>query len=209
MALRRAFSTMIIGISVLAAAAALSGCTRDMQNQPKYKNLRPSDLFADGMSARPQEEGTIAQGQLRRDPHFFEGKVDGKHVTEFPMKVDRPLLERGRERYDIFCAVCHGKTGEGDGRVVQRGFPVPPSYHIDRLKDAPAGYFYDVITNGFGRMYGYAAEIEPRDRWAITAYVRALQASRGVPAADLTVSERAALDAPANETSGAKSTAHH
>jgi cytochrome c553 len=209
MALRRVFSTIVIGTSVFAAAAALSGCTRDMQNQPKYKNLRSSDLFSDGMSARPQSEGTIAQGQLRQDPHFFEGKVDGKHVTEFPMRVDRPLLERGRERYDIFCAVCHGKTGEGDGAVVQRGFPVPPSYHIDRLKDAPAGYFYDVITNGFGRMYSYAAEIEPRDRWAITAYIRALQASRGVPVSELTDAERKVLDAPASEAANGKPGAHH
>jgi cytochrome c553 len=199
---------LMSAVLIAAVMLPLSGC-RDMQNQPKYKNLRPSDLFADGMSARPQEAGTIAQGQLRQDPHFFEGKVDGKHVTQFPMKVDRPLLERGRERFDIFCAVCHGKTGEGDGLVVQRGFPVPPSYHIDRLKDAPAGYFYDVITNGFGRMYGYAAEIEPRDRWAITAYIRALQASRGVPAAELTQAEREALDAPAYTSAGSKTEAHH
>lgn len=199
---------LLSGALVTALALGAAGCTRDMQDQPKYKNLRPSGLFADGMSARSQQEGTIAQGQLRQDPHFFEGKVDGKHVTEFPMKVDRPLLERGRERYDIFCAVCHGATGEGDGMVVRRGFPVPPSYHIDRLKDAPAGYFYDVITNGFGRMYGYAAEIQPRDRWAITAYIRALQMSRNVPVSELTAAEREALDAPA-ETAGAGPKAGH
>ncbi len=187
----------------------LTGCMRDMQDQPKYKNLRGSDFFADGKSARDQEEGTIAQSQLRQDPHFFEGKVDGVDAVTFPMKVDRPLLERGRERYDIFCAACHGRTGEGNGMVVQRGFPTPPSYHIDRLKDAPAGYFYNVITNGFGRMYGYASEIEPRDRWAIVAYVRALQQSQNVDIKELTAKEREALDRPAVSEEAAHVPAHH
>lgn len=192
---------------VVVVAWGASGCMRDMQDQPKYKNLRASDLFADGKSARSQEEGTIAQGQLRQDAHFFEGKVNGEFVKEFPMPVDRPLLDRGRERFDIFCSVCHGKTGEGDGMVVQRGFPAPPSYHIDRLREAPAGYFYDVITNGFGRMYGYAAEIEPRDRWAIVAYVRALQKSQNTSAGELSAAELKALDQPAEAP--AEAPAHH
>ena len=189
-----------------------SGCTRDMQNQPKYKNLRGSDFFADGKSARDQEENTIAQGQLRQDPAFFEGKIDGEFVKDFPVKIDRPLLERGRERFDIFCSVCHGKTGEGNGMVVQRGFPAPPSYHIDRLRQVPAGYIYDVITNGFGRMYGYSAEIEPADRWAIVAYVRALQRSHNTQASELLAKERAALDQPAADAAEAEAeaeTAHH
>lgn len=197
--------------SILAAAAvllSLSGCMRDMQNQPKFKNLRGSDLFADGMSARSQEEGTIAQGQLREDTHLFEGKINGEFATTFPMPVDKPLLERGRERFDIFCSVCHGKTGEGNGMVVQRGFPAPPSYHIERLKNAPVGYFYNVITNGFGRMYGYASEIEPRDRWAIVAYVRALQRSQSTKLDELTPAEREELDRPA-AAEPAEESAHH
>lgn len=201
--------SLLSGALILTAALSLSGCMKDMQDQPKYKNLRGSGFFADGMSARSQQPGTIARGQLRQDAHFFEGKVDGKHVTEFPMKVDRPLLERGRERYDIFCAVCHGSTGEGDGMVVRRGFPQPPSYSIDSLKDAPVGYFYDVITNGFGRMYSYAAEIEPRDRWAITAYIRALQAAGNVPVSELSKDERYALDhPPADADHGTAAAAH-
>lgn len=191
------------------AALALSGCMRDMQDQPKYKNLRGSELFADGMAARQQTEGTVAQGQLRRDPAFYEGKIDGKFVETFPLPVDRPLLERGRERYEIFCGVCHGRTGEGDGLVVQRGFPAPPSYHIDRLREAPAGYFYDVITNGFGRMYSYAAEIEPRDRWAITAYVRALQRSQMTESSELTKSEMDALEHPQTTAAQPAAKAHH
>lgn len=192
---------------IVLAALSLAGCMRDMQNQPKYKNLRGSNFFSDGSSARLQEEGTLAQGQLRRDPAFFEGKLNGEFVKEFPIKVDRPLLERGRERYDIFCAVCHGKTGEGDGMVVQRGFPVPPSYHSDRLRTSPDGYFYDVITNGFGRMYSYAAEIEPRDRWAVVAYIRALQRSQKTALSELTDAERNALNRPA--AAEAKDSAHH
>lgn len=191
----------------LLVAVSLAGCTQDMQNQPKYKNLRGSDFFANGQSARTQEEGTVAQGQLRQDSHFFQGKVNGEFAKTFPMPVDKPLLQRGRERYDIFCAVCHGKTGEGDGMVVQRGFPVPPSYHIDRLRQAQDGYIYDVITNGFGRMYGYAAEIEPRDRWAIVAYVRALQRSQNTQLKELTAKEREALDRPAAAPSA--ESAHH
>jgi cytochrome c553 len=196
-------------LTAAVAALALSGCMRDMQDQPKYKNLRSSELFADGMSARPQGEGTIAQGQLRRDPAFYEGKVDGKFVETFPLVVDRPLLERGRERYEIFCTVCHGKTGEGDGRVVQRGFPVPPSYHIDRLKEAPAGYFYDVMTNGFGRMYSYAAEIEPRDRWAIAAYIRALQRAGNVQVSELSKQELDALEHPTAAAAEPEAKTHH
>ncbi len=187
--------------------AALAGCTQDMQNQPKYKNLRGSDFFADGRSARLQEEGTVAQGQLRQDTHFFQGKVNGEFAKEFPIPVDKPLLQRGRERFDIYCAVCHGKTGEGDGMVVQRGFPVPPSYHIDRLRQAADGYIYDVITNGFGRMYGYASEIEPRDRWAIVAYVRALQRSQNTRLSELSAKEREELDRPAAASSAEP--AHH
>lgn len=199
----RASCVWVIGL----AALSMTGCMRDMQNQPKYKNLRGSDFFANGQSVRAQEEGTLAQGQLRQDPHFFEGKVNGEFVKNFPIPVDRPLLERGRERFDIFCAVCHGKTGEGDGMVVQRGFPTPPSYHIDRLRESPDGYFYDVITNGFGRMYGYASEIEPRDRWAIVAYVRALQRSRHTALGELSEAEREALEHPAAAPS--ENSAHH
>ena len=199
----------LTGIIVVACVALpLTGCMRDMQDQPKYKNLRGSDFFADGKSARDQEEGTVAQGQLRQDPHFFEGKVDGVDATTFPMPVDRPLLQRGQERFNIYCSVCHGRTGEGNGMVVQRGFPAPPSYHIERLKQAPVGYIYNVITNGFGRMYSYAAEVEPRDRWAIVAYIRALQQSQDTDLTELSPEERGELDKPAPAAAEPETGAH-
>src|SRR5262249_37482165 len=141
--------------------------------------LRPSSFFDDGRSARPIPDGTVARGHLNDDTPFYTGKgPDGKAVDAFPVPINKEVLVRGRQRFDIYCAPCHGRLGDGDGMIVRRGFRKPPSYHIDRLRQAPHGYIFDVITNGFGAMPDYAVQVEPVDRWAIVAYVRALQLSQ-------------------------------
>jgi|SoiMethySBSTD1v2_1073268.scaffolds.fasta_scaffold34732_3 mono/diheme cytochrome c family protein len=174
-------------LAVLAMCLVAGGaCRQDMHNQPKYRGLRPSEFFADGSSARPLVEGTVARGTLQEDEAFFTGKIDKATVKEFPIPIDEAVLNRGEERYNIYCSPCHDKTGGGNGMVIQRGFArQPPSYHIDRLRQADVGYFYDVITNGFGVMPDYRAQIAPRDRWAIVAYIRALQYSQHAPSSDV------------------------
>jgi hypothetical protein len=165
-----------------------------MHVQPRYNPLDGSQFFDDGRSARPEVPGTVARGHLRIDKHFYDGKVDGKEAETFPFPITRAVLERGRERYNVYCTPCHGLTGEGRGMIVQRGFPPPPSYHIDRLRQAPPGHFYGVITNGFGAMYSHAARIVPEDRWAIAAYIRALQMSQHATLADVPESQRSKLE---------------
>jgi mono/diheme cytochrome c family protein len=165
-----------------------------MHDQPKYIPLRQSTFFGDERSARPLVAGTVARGQLREDPLLYTGKVDGADATMFPFAVDGRVMARGRERYDIYCSPCHGQTGQGDGMVVRRGFRRPPTYHQDRLRNAPVGHIYDVITNGFGAMPDYAAQIKVEDRWAIIAYVRALQLSEHATLADVPADKRGALD---------------
>jgi mono/diheme cytochrome c family protein len=177
---------------MLALAAAFlilaAGCRQDMAHQPKQRPLSPASFFEDGRSQRPLVEGTVHRGQL-----VEEELAVAKDSDVFPLPVTRELLESGRERFGIFCSPCHGLQGDGNGMVAIRGFRHPPSYHIDRLRQAPAGYFYDVITNGFGVMPDYAAQIPPRDRWAIIAYVRALQLSRNATAAELPAELRGRL----------------
>jgi hypothetical protein len=161
---------------VLIALAAGVGCRQDMQDQPKYIPLRPSDFFGDGRSERPLIEGTVARGHLDDDTAYYTGRgPDGKFVDEFPFPVTKDVVERGQDRFNIYCAPCHDRLGNGNGKIVRRGYRHPPSYHIDRLRQVPNGYIYDVITTGFGAMPDYAAQIRPPDRWAIVAYVRALQ----------------------------------
>jgi len=180
-------------ISALLLLAA-AGCRPDMYNQPRYKTYAEDDFFRDGASARPLPPHTVARGHADLDTEYFEGKTeDGKLVEAFPEAVTRGLLDRGRERFDIYCAVCHGRTGEGNGMIVQRGFPTPPSYHTERLRTAPVGHFYDVITNGYGVMYSYAARVEPSDRWAIAAYIRALQLAQNSTLDDVSAADRATL----------------
>jgi mono/diheme cytochrome c family protein len=176
------------GYRLLMAALVLltcAACRQDMHDQPKLTAYKPSEFFADQRSARPAIEGTVAQGHLNEDELLYTGRVGGQPATMFPFAVDEALMRRGRERYDIFCTPCHGLTGDGDGMVVQRGYRRPPSFHVDRLREAPPGHIYDVITNGFGAMPDYAAQIPVRDRWAIAAYMRALQLSQNAPSADL------------------------
>jgi len=174
----------------VSAALVLSGCRQDMHDQPKYIPLRESTFFIDARSARPLLEGTIARGHLHDDELLYGGKVNGRDATMFPFRVDAAVMARGRERFDIYCSPCHGRTGQGDGMVVRRGYRRPPSMHQDRLRDAPVGHFFDVMTNGFGAMPDYAAQIKAEDRWAIAAYVRALQLSEHATVADVPVSER-------------------
>jgi hypothetical protein len=154
---------------------------QDMGNQPKNKPLSPSDFFADGRSERMPVDNTVSRDALDNDE-----LVVAKDSNNFPLPVNEALLERGEDRYKIFCSPCHGLQGDGNGMVAMRGMKHPPSYHEDRLRQSPNGYFYDVITNGFGQMYSYSAQVPPRDRWAIVAYVRALQLSRNAHGADLT-----------------------
>jgi len=170
----------------------LVGCSRlDMQDQPKFKPQRGSDFFADGRSNRPEVEGTIARGSLDEDTAYYDGKdAQGNDIAEFPLAVDKAFIERGQQRYDAYCSPCHGRIGNGLGMIVRRGFKQPPSYHIDRLRTAPVGHFYDVVTNGYGAMLNYAAQVQVRDRWAIVAYIRALQYSQNANVNDLSADAR-------------------
>ena len=164
-----------------------------MHDQPKYEPFEDSDFFADGIASRIPVEGTVAWGQLHDDDHFYTGTVDGKLVTTFPFKVDATVIERGQQRYDIFCSPCHDRIGQGQGMIVQRGFKRPPSLHIERLQTVEVGYLFDVMTRGFGSMYSYASRIPPSDRWAIAAYIRALQFSQSAPVAKLSEEDRKKL----------------
>jgi hypothetical protein len=179
----------------LLCAALLTGCRQDMQDQPKFIPLRPSSFFDDGRSERPLVEGTVARGHLDADTAFYTGKVDGKPVDEFPFPITHAVLNRGQDRFNIYCAPRHDRMGTGLGMIVRRGFdhPPPPSYHIDRLRQAPDGYLFDVITNGLGAMPDYAAQINAADRWAIVAYVRALQYSQHASVNDVPADARTEL----------------
>ena len=187
----RTSRSLLLAASI--ALAALAGCRQDMHDQPKMRGYRESDFFADGMSARPVIPGTVARGDLREDDALYLGKVDGKAVEDFPFAIDRATIERGHERYDVYCSPCHDRVGNGQGPVVRRGVRRPPSLHADRLRTAPVGYFYDVIANGFGVMSSYAAQVPVRDRWAIVAYLRALQLSQHALAKDVPPDELAKL----------------
>ncbi|HVC19488.1 MAG TPA: cytochrome c [Vicinamibacterales bacterium] len=172
-----------------------AGCRQDMHNQPKYLPLRPTNFFGDGRSERPLVKGTVARGQLREDDLLYTGEIDGKVANEFPYPVTAAMVARGRQRFDIFCSPCHGTTGLGNGMVVQRGYRRPPSYFEARLMNAPLGHFYDVITNGFGAMPDYRDQVPVRDRWAIVAYIKALQLSESATLDDVPPAERAKLQA--------------
>jgi len=171
----------------------LAGCRQDMHDQPKYRPLRGSEFFTDGRSARPLLPGTVARGSLREDEALYTGKAGKDFVTAIPVPVTAELLRRGRREFETFCSPCHGRTGRGDGMVVQRGFKKPESYHTDRLRGMPIGYFYDVMTNGFGAMSDYAAQVPPPDRWAIAAYLRTLQLSQHAPSSAVPAEKQAEL----------------
>ncbi|MGH7767147.1 MAG: c-type cytochrome [Candidatus Binatia bacterium] len=171
----------------------LAACQQQMADQPRYDPLQKSDFFGDDRSARPLVEGAVARGRLDADEHFYTGKIGGRPAIEFPFALTREILARGRERYDIFCAPCHDRLGNGRGMIVRRGYRAPPSYHSDRLREAPVGHFFDVATRGLGAMPDYAEQITPGDRWAIAAYIRALQLSQRGSIAELPEEERRRL----------------
>jgi mono/diheme cytochrome c family protein len=182
---------------LLAAVLALCGCRLDMQVQPKQNPLSRSDFFSDQRSERPPVDGTVARGELRADTYFYTGKIGSNPGDYMPFPVTMEVLQRGRERYNIYCAPCHSLVGDGKGFIPSRGFArMPPSYHIERLQKAPLGYFYDVISNGFGAMPDYASQIPPRDRWNIVAYIRALQLSQNATRADVPAGQAVPSEAP-------------
>ena len=171
-------------LALLFITPSLTSCRRGMVDTQHVKPLAENNFFADGRGARVPPPHTIARGQLRADEQFFTGKIGDQLAATFPLPVTRELLKRGQERFNIYCSVCHGRTGEGNGMIVQRGFPQPPSFHEQRLRDAPPGHFFNVITNGYGVMYPYASRVAPEDRWAIAAYIRALQLSQHAALSD-------------------------
>ncbi len=195
--------SVVLFVGVACCALAISGCDyslrQDMANQPYNHPLSPSDFFPDGRSERPLIENTVPRGAVENDVYSV-----AKDYAGYPLPVNEKLLRRGQDRYKIFCTPCHGLQGDGNGMAAVRGMKHPPSYHIDRLRQAPNGYFYDVITNGFGAMYSYSERIPPNDRWAIIAYMRALQLSRNAKAGDLPESLRQKLASSGDSTAGAK-----
>ena len=171
----------------------LLSCQQKMADQPRYKPLQKSDFFEDQRASRPLIEGTVARGQVNANEPFFTGKVGDEPAKALPLTIDRQVLLRGQERFNIYCSPCHDRVGTGQGMIVRRGFRPPPSFHIDRLREAPPGHFFDVISHGFGAMPDYAEQIPPADRWAIVAYIRALQLSQHAAVVDVPESERGAL----------------
>jgi mono/diheme cytochrome c family protein len=181
-------------LATLLGMLVTPGCRQQMAEQPRYDPLEPSTFFSDGQSARPLVPGTVAHDEpLKVDTPLYIGKVGDKFAEAFPLPVTLDTLKRGRERYDIFCSPCHSRLGDGNGMIVRRGYTHPSSFHTDRLRQAPAGYFFTVITDGFGAMPTYAAQIQPQDRWAIIAYIRALQLSQHATLAEVPPEERLKL----------------
>jgi mono/diheme cytochrome c family protein len=172
-------------LAVVFAAAAVAGCRQDMHDAPRIEAYEANAFFADGRGSRTPPTGTVARGWLRQDEALYTGRSNGELVAEFPFPISAQDMVRGRERYNIYCSPCHGLLGDGQGMVVQRGLRRAASYHQDRLRDEKVGYFYDVITNGFGAMQGYAEQVPVRDRWLIVAYVRALQLSQHATMAEV------------------------
>jgi hypothetical protein len=174
----------------------LAACRQDMHDQPRFKPLRQSDFFADLRSARPQIQSTVARGQLHEDSYFYTGKLGNNPGDYMPFPITEDVLTRGQQRFNIYCAPCHSRLGDGNGMITQRGFRHPPSYHDERLRKAPLGYFFDVMTNGFGAMPDYASQISVRDRWNIVAYIRALQLSQGATIADIPAGQKVPSEPP-------------
>jgi len=192
--MRLHFTNRHRALAAFAAALFFSACQQDMANQPRHEPLEASPFFKDGRSSRAPVPGTVAQGQLREDDHLYTGKVNDQLATTFPFPVTRTVMERGRDRYVIYCTPCHGALGDGQGIIVSRGLKQPPSFHIDRLREVPPGHFFDVMTNGLGAMQDYSMQITPEDRWAIVAYIRALQLSQNATMNDVPAAERSRLE---------------
>jgi len=174
----------ITAIGAMAVMLVLAGCRQDMQDQPKFFPQRGTSLFADGRSARPQVENTVARGQLHEDNYFYTGMTAGKEGDGMPFAVTPELMARGQERYNVYCTPCHSRVGNGDGMIVQRGYRPAGNFHTDRLRNAPLGHFFSVMTKGYGAMPDYSAQLTPEDRWAVVAYIRALQLSQDAKPGD-------------------------
>lgn len=188
------FSLVALGVMLSATS-----CRQDMHNQPKYKPLAETDFFGDRRASRPTIEDTVARGQLHLDEARYTGKKNGKDVTEIPIQITQADVERGHDRFEIYCSPCHGRLGDGRGMIVQRGLRQPPTYHDPRLVSAPIGHFFDVMTNGYGAMYSYASRVAVDDRWRIAAYIRALQLSQNAPAELQNAAATGANAAPGRE----------
>lgn len=178
---------------LLLSLLLLTGCREAMDDDGRIVPLQPSSFFKNGASARMPVPGTVPRGGLREDTLFWQGEVDGKLAGGFPMAVTEALLKRGQERFNIFCALCHGRVGDGMGIIVERGFPAPETFHQERLRKAPPGYFFHVMTKGYGVMPSYGDRIPPADRWAIIAYIRALQLSQHASLGDVPENGKGAL----------------
>jgi len=192
-------SRRVRALALAAACAALAGaaaCRQDMHDAPRFKPLQENPFYEDGRASRPIPAGTVARGFLKDDDVFYTGMQNGAPVEKIPMPLTDAVVQRGQERYNIYCSPCHGVAGDGDGMIVKRGYKKPPSYHDPRLRNERAGYFFDVMTRGFGQMPDYAAQVSPKDRWAIVAYVRALQLSQHATVGDLTAREKDRLEHP-------------
>jgi len=186
-------------------ALVLTGaCRQKMANQPRYDPLESSDFFADGMSARPRVPGTVARGELVTDEFFATGKLGGQIGNGFPMPVTLDVVERGNDRFNVYCSPCHGRLGNGAGMIPSRGYRRPPSFHTDALRNQPTGHYFDVMSNGFGAMPQYGTIIPPRDRWAIIAYIRALQLSQNATVADVPADQSVILSRTDGEGSPAQ-----
>ncbi len=172
-------------LGFLCALIELTACHRDMYEQPYKRPLQGSPLFSDQAASRPLVANTVSREDQKEITPAETGFQNGLLIADIPVPITAELLARGQERFGIYCAVCHGADGYGQGMIVQRGFPAPPSFHTDRLRQAPAGHFFDVMTRGYGVMYSYASRVAPEDRWAITAYIRALQLSQHTPIASV------------------------
>jgi hypothetical protein len=194
------FSLLINGLLICVSFLCIA-CHNDMYQKSRYKPLEESSFFKDGSSSRPLVPHAIARGQFENDPAFFTGKIGDILVNTFPFPVTSDVLKRGQERFNINCSVCHGRDGFGAGIIVQRGFPTPPSFHTERLRTAPAGHFFDVITNGYGVMYPYRDRVTVEDRWAIVAYIRALQFSQNANVSEIDSKFQKLLDNKNNERS--------
>ncbi len=175
----------VTGASALAAMLVLAGCRQDMHDQPKFFPQRGTDFFADGRSARPQVDNTVARGQMHDDAYFYTGMQNGGEGNTFPFPVTLAVLQRGQERFNVYCTPCHSRVGNGQGMIVQRGYMPAATYHSERLRNAPLGHFFNVMTNGYGAMPDYAAQLTPADRWAVVAYIKALQLSQNATQSDI------------------------
>ena len=189
----------LVGLSAMTATLALAGCRQDMQDQPKFVPQRGTTFFADGRSVRPQVENTVARNQLNEDSYFYTGIQDGKEGDGLPIPLTEATMERGQERFNIYCAPCHSRVGNGVGMIVQRGYRPAGNYQTDRLRNAPLGHFFAVMTNGYGPMPDYSAQLTPADRWAVAAYIRALQVSQDPGNA---LAQAPAASAPASSGAG-------